>query len=73
MEGPQIGPIQAVNRDQRRPFLISRQPPNTAGQIWLGYDEPKDKAVARSLPAEHPVLKKIADALNGLTDEAVKK
>ena len=43
------------------------------GQVWLGYDEPKDMAAARDVPADHPVLKKIGDALNGLAEEVTKK
>jgi uncharacterized protein (DUF302 family) len=46
---------------------------DAAGQVWLGYDEPKDMATSRAMSAEHPVLKKIADALRGLTDEAAGK
>jgi uncharacterized protein (DUF302 family) len=46
---------------------------DSSGQVWLGYDDPADLAVERGLSGDHPVLKKIADALKALTDEATAK
>ncbi|MEX2127149.1 MAG: DUF302 domain-containing protein [Xanthobacteraceae bacterium] len=46
---------------------------DAAGQVWLGYDEPATMAAERRVPADHPVLKKIDDALRGLAEEATKR
>lgn len=46
---------------------------DSAGQVWLGYDAPRDVAAEREVPADHPLLGKIADALNGMTEAATAK
>lgn len=43
------------------------------GQVWLAYEAPADMAVARGLPKDNPVIKKITGALDNFTNAAVKK
>jgi len=42
------------------------------GKTWLGYDAPATLAVARGLPADHPVIVKVTGALDKLTGAALK-
>lgn len=46
---------------------------DSKGQVWLGYDEPKAVAAERGVPAGHPVLQKIGDALKALSADATRK
>lgn len=41
------------------------------GKTWLTYHDPVDLAAAHGLPADHPVLAKMAGALRKLTGAAV--
>lgn len=43
------------------------------GKVWIGYDAPADMAAAHSLPRDHPVIGRIAGALDALTDVAAKR
>ena len=43
------------------------------GKVWVGYEKPADMAAAHSVPADHPVVKRITGALDGFTGTAVKK
>jgi hypothetical protein len=46
---------------------------DSKGKVCLGYDEPKAAAAERGVPAGHPVLQKIGDALKALSADATKK
>ena len=46
---------------------------DAAGKVWLGYDAPADVAAERGVPRDHPVVGRIAKALNGLTDAVIKR
>jgi uncharacterized protein (DUF302 family) len=43
------------------------------GKVWLGYDAPASEFAERGLPADHPAVQKLTDALQGMTGAAVKK
>ena len=43
------------------------------GKVWLAYEAPADIAAAYGIPNDNPVVKRIARALAGFTDAAVKK
>lgn len=45
---------------------------DAAGTVWLGYDAPASMAAERGVAKDHPVIGRIAGALNGLVEAAVK-
>jgi uncharacterized protein (DUF302 family) len=46
---------------------------DAAGKVWLGYDAPSAMAAERAVDKSHPVIVKIAGALNGIADAVVKR
>jgi uncharacterized protein (DUF302 family) len=42
-------------------------------KVWVAYEKPSDMAAAHGLPADHPVIKRVTGAIDGLTNAAVKK
>lgn len=45
---------------------------DAGGKVWLGYDAAADLAKERGVAADHPVVQKIAGAMNAISDAATK-
>jgi uncharacterized protein (DUF302 family) len=46
---------------------------DASGKVWLAYDAPAGIAAERGVSKDHPVVGRMTQALNALTDVAVKK
>jgi uncharacterized protein (DUF302 family) len=42
------------------------------GNVWIGYDSPASVAADRDVARDNPVIGQVTQALNGLTDIAIK-
>lgn len=46
---------------------------DAAGKVWLGYDTPASIAAQRNVPRDHPVIGRVTEALNAMSEAAIKR